>query len=145
MPIKRLGLAKTETQHLQMSDTVMHAMKLMAERGISALPILPSENYGNNDDSKVLKGEFSLHSLHRIDHKTTELILGSVQHFLATTDPDKHWSSPLTCSRRDSLGSVILQMETSRKTHVWAVSKKRHVKGVVSVVDVWRLLWEHSK
>ncbi len=147
LKIKRLGLGKKTPHMVKNSTRVMHCFKAMKEENISALPIVsPADPDHAVYDKKdmVLKGEFSLHAMQHLDHDTLELILESVYQYLSKVDPGKKWSTPLTCSRRDTLHDVLQQMHTSKRVHVWCVSKKGRVKGVVSLTDIMSLLFEHS-
>ena len=147
--IKRLGLAKERPEMLQGSSRVMHAFKTMAEKNISAMPIVRpprDDQYTVEPEKMEITGEFSLDALHTLNHETLKRVLGTVSAYLWETDREKkRYSSPITCSRRDSLGAVIQKMVDHQRTHIWAVTKKNFVKGVLSVNDVWRLLWKRSK
>jgi CBS domain-containing protein len=146
--IKRLGLGKKEPQMVKSSTRVMHCFKVMQSENISALPIVspadPDKIGADEKKDMVLRGEFSLHAMQHLNHDTLQLILTSVNEYLYATDTQKKWSSPLTCSRRDTLHDVLTQMHVARRVHVWCVSKKRRVKGVVSLTDIMRLLFEHT-
>ena len=140
-------MKKQKIHTIQYSTRVMHAFKAMSEERISALPIVGPANVDNikesMDESKyVLKGEFSLHSMQHLSHDSLQLILGSVSSFLHATDPQKKFSSPLSCSRRDTLKQVLTQMHVAKRTHVWCVTKKNTVKGVISLSDVMKLLFQ---
>jgi CBS domain-containing protein len=146
--IKRLGLGKKAPHMVKTSTRVMHCFKAMQAENISALPIVSPENPDKvvleEKANMVLKGEFSLHAMQHLSHDTLQLILGSVYEYLHKVDPEKKWSTPLTCSRRDTLHDVLTQMHVAKRVHVWCISKKRRVKGVVSLTDIMRLLFEHS-
>ena len=146
--IKRLGLGKKTPHMVKPSTRVMHCFKLMQTENISALPIVspadPDKIAPDETNDMVLKGEFSLHAMQHLNQDTLQLILGSVFEYLYRVDPEKKWSAPLTCSRRDSLHDVLTQMHVARRVHVWCVSKKRRVRGVVSLTDIMSLLFEHS-
>jgi CBS domain-containing protein len=149
LKIKRFKLGKKKPHVLRKSTSVMHAFKAMQDEGFSALPIIESEysDAGYVDDDKTMKvvGEFSMHSVHNLDAEAMDLILGSVNNFLHHVDPSKRYSSPLTCSRRDTLYEVMKQMIVSKKTHVWTLTKKQKLKGVVSLSDIWRVVLKEIK
>lgn len=125
----------------------MHALRIMLADKISAVPIVHegSEDFQTDKRKMKLWMEVNLNSLSRLNADNFDLILQSCDRFVISTDPTREFSTPAKCSRRDSLQSVIDVMVRMKRTHVWAVTKKNNVKGVVSLRDIFAVVYKHVK
>lgn len=93
---------------VRMDSPALEAFRLMCTHGISAIPVVDSQNR--------IVAEISTLDLGFVHSDNFSCLLTDVQSFCRV---DKTLSSPVTCTINATLSNVLEKMYRNKRTHIW--------------------------
>lgn len=136
LKVSDLDLKTAKPICLKFSDSVLDAVKKIADRNISAVGVV--------DDEGRLRGSFEAADLRGLVSETITDVLLPIEDFLEKYDKERPRGMG-TVKMDDTLGEVVNRLATRNKHglalhRLWVIDEQQKAKGVVSLTDIFRLI-----
>jgi len=117
---------------VNIENKAIDAFKLMAERKVSAVAVV--------DDDKHLIANISARDIRKIaqDEKIIHALFTPIRQFVQLLFSDRYemeMNPGISCTVKDTLGTVFQKLTVSRVHRVYVVDPKRQVMGVIALSD----------
>lgn len=136
LKVSDLGLKTAKPICLKFSDSVLDAVKKIADRNISAVGVV--------DDEGKLRESFEAADLRGLVSETITDVLLPIENFFEKYDKERLRGIG-TVKMDDTLGEVVSRLAARNKHglalhRLWIIDEQQQAKGVVSLTDIFKLI-----
>jgi len=134
LTVNQLGLSNKPVISINLEDTVLAAVDVLNEKGVSALAVI--------SDTGRLVGNYSASDVVGLYKDQFPSFLLTVNEFLEQHSPNS--MNPICVEANTSLGGVVKEMVESKVHRVWVVDGDYKPVSVISMTDLMRVIRDYK-